>query len=69
MALEDDVKGWVQSKTIWGAVIAALGPLLASYFKLSFPENFSADLAGQLSGLFGGLLAIYGRVKAVKKIG
>jgi hypothetical protein len=69
MSLEDDVKSWLTSKTIWGAIIAAASPVAASVFKLEFPPEFSADLAGQLGALFGALLAIYGRVKAVKKIG
>ncbi len=69
MTLSDDAKVWFQSKTVWGAIIAGIVPLLTSVFKVEFPADFSADLAGQLAGLFGAGLAIYGRIKAVKKIG
>lgn len=69
MSLENDVKSWLTSKTVWGALIAAASPVFASFFKLEFPPEFSAELAGYLGTLFGSLLAIYGRIKAVKKIG
>lgn len=69
MSLNDDVKSWVASKTVWGAFIAAAAPVLASVFKLEFPPEFSAEMAGYLGTLFGSALAVYGRIKAVKKIG
>ena len=69
MALEDDVKGWLTSKAIWGGIIAAVATIAGAFFKVEFPEGFQGDVAASLAALFGSALAIYGRVKAVKKIG
>lgn len=68
MGLEDDVKGWLTSKTVWGAIIAGLSAILSAVFKLDFPVDFTVEIANSLAGFFGAALAIYGRVKAVKKI-
>ena len=62
----NDVKGILQSKTVWGAALAVVATLaqLAGYD--IGDTNF---LAEQIIAVIGGALAIYGRVTAVTKIG
>jgi len=62
----NDVKGILQSKTVWGAALAviATGLQLAGY-DLGDTNGF----AEQIVAVIGGLLAIYGRITAVAKIG
>jgi len=62
----NDVKGILQSKTVWGAGLAVVATLaqLAGYD--IGDTNF---LAEQIVAVIGGLLAIYGRVTAVTKLG
>lgn len=70
MSLEDDVKSWVTSKTVWGAIIAALSAIASTVFKLDeVPIDIVTELALNLATISGSILAIYGRIKAVKKIG
>jgi hypothetical protein len=68
MSLNDDVKGWLTSKTVWGGIIAAVSSVLSAVFKLEIPVEATTEIATSAAGIAGGLLAIYGRVKAVKKI-
>lgn len=55
-----------ESKTIWGALIAALPAVLALLGVDISPEDATALVgsAEQLVTIFGVVLAIYGRVKA-----
>jgi uncharacterized membrane protein len=65
-----DVKPWYLSKTIIGAVITVLA-LVAGVFGYGIgPEEQAAiaDYIVTLGGVVGGLLAIYGRVKADKAV-
>jgi hypothetical protein len=67
----DDIKSWWQSRTVWGAVLAILAPLLAKYGYAIDPA-LQADLVTAILTVFGaagGVLAIIGRVKATKTIG
>lgn len=68
MSLEDDVKSWLTSKTIWGGLIATGASVAGAVFKIEFPQDFVVEVSTQIAAVFGGLLAIYGRAKAVKKI-
>jgi hypothetical protein len=68
MSLEDDVKSWLTSKTIIGAIIAGGAAIASTVFKVEFPVGFETELATNLVGIIGAALAIYGRIKAVKKI-
>jgi len=65
-----DKKKWYQSKTIIGSVVAVLGMILSA-----FGYGLNPDEQAQLSaivvsvgGSVGGVLAIYGRVKATHKL-
>jgi hypothetical protein len=62
----EDVKSFVLSKTIWGVVITALGSFLNTK---GFDTGVLNGLDGEIVTVLGAVLAIYGRVKAVKKIG
>lgn len=63
-------KAWWESKTVWGGVIALLGGLAAGFGYVVSPEDqeiISGGIVGIASAV-GGLLAVYGRVKATKAI-
>jgi hypothetical protein len=66
-----DGKQWYQSKTVWGALIAMAAPLLRHVgVEMGLAEQADlADALATLAGAFGGVLAIYGRVKATCSIG
>lgn len=62
----NDVKGILQSKTVWGAAIAVIATLaqIAGY-----DIGDQNGLVEQIVAVIGGVLAIYGRVTAVAKLG
>ncbi len=61
-----ETKGLLTSKTIWGAIIAIAATALkiAGYDIGGDTESFVNDIIA----LLGAAIAIYGRIKAVKKI-
>lgn len=65
-----DTKYWYQSKTVWGALIAILASVLqAGGFELD--EGAQGELVEgivALMGAVGGLLALYGRLSADKRL-
>ena len=65
-----NVKPWYQSKTIIGAVVTVLAMILTAFGYGIGAEDQAAlvDYAVSLGGVVGGLLAIYGRLKASKDI-
>lgn len=64
--MENTVKSALQSKTIWGAALAVIAQiaLLAGW-----DVGNTDGLAEQITGIIGGLIAIWGRINAVHKIG
>ena len=65
-----DEKAWYESKAVWGGLVA-VGAAAAGTFGIAV----DADTQGQIAdlivvgvGAVGGLLAIYGRIKAGKSI-
>jgi hypothetical protein len=66
-----EFKALTQSKTFWGAVVALGGSALTlGHYTLSPTDAAQAiELLSGLAGALGGLIAIYGRVVATKKIG
>lgn len=66
-----EAKQWYQSKTVWGAVIAMAAPLLKHVgVEMGLAEQADlADALATLASALGGVLAIYGRVKATRSIG
>ncbi len=66
----EDIKTWYQSRTIWGAIIAISASLAhAGGYDLSTADQGQlADAILSLAGTLGGLLAIWGRMKASAKV-
>lgn len=67
----EGLKGMFKSKTVWGGAIAALAGVLGIFgYQLEAADQATlAEAISNGAALVGGLLAIYGRVKATKKIG
>lgn len=66
-----DVKQWYYSKTVWGALLAILASMLQAG-GIEFDTLAQQELADSLvalTGAVGGIVAIYGRVTADKKVG
>ena len=61
----DDVKGLLQSKTIWATLIAITSTILQL---TGFELGDTNGLAEQVTALVAGIIAIYRRITAVKRI-
>ena len=68
ITLESRSKPWWQSKTIIGAAVAILAPVLGVVLKAEIPQEDLSDVIVGLVTAAGGILAIYGRVKANTEI-
>ena len=69
--MNTEMKSFLMSKTIWGAVIAVL-PAIAGLFGYTVTGGDATEAAGHANAIvtaIGGMLAIYGRVTATAKIG
>ena len=66
----EDFKTWYQSRTIWGAIIAILASLAhAGGDSLTATDQGQiADAAVALAGTIGGLVAIWGRIRATSRV-
>ena len=64
-------KGVLSSKGVWGGLIVVLSALLGMFGYTIGLEDQQAltDAVSQFGAMVGGLLAIYGRVTATKRIG
>ena len=67
----DDFKSLLASKTFWGGVIAVIAGILGFFgWTLSADDQQALiDLGVGIAASIGGIVAIWGRVKASKKIG
>ena len=67
----NEFKALTESKTFWGAVVALAGSslTLGRYTLTPADAAQAVDLLSGMAGAIGGLVAIYGRVVATKKIG
>jgi len=66
-----NVKSFLKSKTIWGAIIA-VAPSVTGLFGYTITGADITTATGHMNDLVtaaGGLLAVFGRVMASKKIG
>jgi hypothetical protein len=66
----DETKQWYQSKTVWGALIAIIASLLPA-MGMELDGSVQGQLADNLvslAGAIGGLVAIYGRLTAEKRL-
>ncbi|WP_146590773.1 hypothetical protein [Puniceibacterium confluentis] len=69
--MNNQVKSFLASRTIWGAAIA-VAPQVLSLLGLTVTADDAAETARLIEAIVtaaGGLLAIYGRVTATKGIG
>ena len=65
-----DNKAWYTSKAVWGGLIA-IGAAVAGGFGVVIDTDTQGQMADLIVvgvGAIGGLLAIYGRIKAEKPI-
>jgi hypothetical protein len=69
-SLMNEFKALTASKTFWGAVVALAGAALQLTHYTLAPDDAAqaVDLLSAVAGAAGGLVAIYGRVVATKKI-
>ncbi|VVT18483.1 hypothetical protein [Hoeflea sp. EC-HK425] len=66
-----DIKPWWQSKTLWGAIVT-IGSAVLGLTGLDLGETDREALTGLLTSLgaaIGGMIAIFGRIKAKNRIG
>lgn len=68
--MNDDLKAWYQSRTVWGALIAILASLAnAAGLEVSAgDEGELVDLMVSAVGTIGGLIALYGRISARRRV-
>lgn len=67
----NDVKIWYQSRTVWGALVAILASLAngAGVEMTAGDEGELADLIVAAVGTIGGLVALFGRLSARRRVG
>lgn len=66
----NDVKAWYQSRTVWGALIAILASLgnAVGVEMTTGDEGELADLVVAAIGTIGGLVALFGRISARRRV-
>lgn len=62
--MEGSKKAWL-SKSFWGSILM-VGSIASTYFKYDLGDT--TEWVNAITGLLGSGLALYGRVKAVKKL-
>jgi hypothetical protein len=68
----DGSKAWYASSGVWGGVLAVAAPIASVVLKVSIGGDeiaLAAEALAAIGGGVGGLVAIYGRVKAKDRIG
>ena len=68
----DGSKAWYASSGVWGGVLAVAAPVASLVLKVSIGGDdiaLAAEALAAIGGGVGGLLAIYGRLKATHRIG
>ena len=66
-----ETKKWWESKAVWGGIVAVLAGA-AGLFGVSLgveDQAYVIDAITAIASAVGGLLAVYGRVKADTKVG
>jgi len=69
--MTDETKNIFQSKTIIGSIVALTAVIVSSFFGYNISIDDKTELTDIIvgtAGSFGALIAIYGRIKASKKI-
>ena len=64
-------KNWWASRTVWGGLIALIAGALGVFGYTLLPEDQAALIDGRsaLAASLGGIIAIWGRVRASRQIG
>ena len=68
----DGSKAWYASSGVWGGVLAVAAPVASVVLKVSIGGDeiaLAAEALAAIGGGVGGLLAIWGRLKAKERIG
>ena len=67
----NNFKGMLSSKGVWGGLIVVLSALLGMFgYQIGLEDQQAlVDAVSQLGAIIGGVLAIYGRITATKRIG
>ena len=68
----DGSKAWYASSGVWGGVLAVAAPIASVVLKVSIGGDeiaLAAEALAAIGGGVGGLLAIWGRLKAKERIG
>ena len=60
-------KNWYESKAVWGALIAVVASILNSS-GIILPQTETVEVIMQIVAAVGGVMALYGRLKASKDI-
>lgn len=69
-----ETKKWYQSKAVWGGIIAVASGVLGIFGKQidpatqEFLSQSAVEIATTITTIVGGILAIYGRMRANKVI-
>lgn len=69
-----ETKAWYQSKAVWGGIIAVVSGILGLFGKQidketqEFLSQSAVELSTAVMTIIGGIVAIYGRIKADKLI-
>lgn len=68
--MNDDVKAWYLSRTVWGALVAILASLAhgAGLQVTAGEEGELADLLVAAVGTIGGFIALFGRISARRRV-
>jgi hypothetical protein len=68
--MNDEMKPWYKSRTVWGALIAIAASLAnaAGIEVTAGDEGELADLLVAAAGTTGGLIALYGRIFARRPV-
>ena len=68
--MSDEVKPWYRSRTVWGALVAIFASLAhaAGVEVTAGDEGELADLLVAAAGAAGGLVALYGRIAARRRV-
>ena len=67
-----ETKSWYASSGVWGGVLAVAAPIASVVLKVSIGGDeiaLAAEALAAIGGGVGGLVAIYGRLKAKDRIG
>ena len=65
-----DTKAWYESKSVWGGLLAVVAGIAGVFGYAVSPEDQAvlAEAAVSIVSVAGGLLAVFGRIKASKAI-